>query len=107
MAIIYYEGAELPDVEITWLDPDGNVINFASGYTFAVRIGIAGESAQVTKTSGINGAAAAPNITISWDAGELDALNPGEYDLDIIATDGSGKDRIQSTTLTILAAVAA
>jgi hypothetical protein len=106
MAIEYYKGAELPNVDITWLDSNGDPVNFSSGYTFTVKIGTAGSAATVTKTSGITGTATAPNIVIAWDAAELDSLNPGTYDMDIIAREtATSKDRIRSTDITILAAV--
>lgn len=106
MAIEYYKGAELPNVDITWLDSDGNVINFSSGYTFTVKVGTSGQAAILTKTSGITGLAAAPNIVIAWTTDELN-ITPGAYDLDIIAREtATSKDRIQSTDLIILSIVA-
>lgn len=106
MAIEYYEGAEYPNVEITWLDSAGNIINFSSGWTFTVKIGQAGVAAIVTKTTGITGAQTAPNVTISWAAAELDTLNPAIYDMDVIAREtATSKDRVQTAKLTILASV--
>jgi hypothetical protein len=99
MALVYYRGAELPDAEITWLDSSNNIIDFSSGYTFVAKLGTPGSTALLTKSSGITGAATAPNVLIAWTANEL-ALTPGTYSLDIIATTG-GKDRIQSTPITI------
>jgi len=108
MAIEYYEGAEYPNVEVTWLDSDGAVINFSSGWTFTVRIGQAGQAAIVTKTTGITGGAVAPNLVVSWSADELDTLTPDTYAMDVIAREtATNKDRIQSTVLTIFSAVAA
>jgi len=106
MAITYYKGAELPNVLVSWFDSQGAVIDFSTGYTFTVKIGKAGQSALLTKTTGIVGAATEPNITISWNTDDLAALNPDTYDMNIIANLTSGnKDRIQSTPITILAIV--
>lgn len=106
MAIQYYKGAELPDAEITWLDADGNVINFSTGYTFQVKIGITGSAAIITKTTGVTGSAVAPNITISWDVDELNTIATGTYNMDIKANlTATSKDRIQSTSITILGVV--
>lgn len=103
MAIEYYRGAELPDAEITWLDSAGSVINFSTGYTFQVKIGNSGSSALFTKSTGITGASTAPNILISWSTDDLSSLPAGTYDMDITANlTAQNKDRIQSTTITIL-----
>jgi hypothetical protein len=100
--IEYYKGAELPNVDITWLDSAGDPVNFSTGYTFTVKIGTAGSAAAVTKTTGITGTATAPNIVISWTANELD-ITAGTYDMDIIAREtATSKDRIQSTEIVIL-----
>jgi len=106
MAIEYIKGAEYPNVEITWLDSAGNVINFSAGWTFTVKIGQAGGAATVTKTTGITGAATAPNVIISWAAGELDTLSATTYAMDVIAREtATSKDRVQSAPLTMKAAV--
>lgn len=102
MAITYYKGAELPTVEVTWLDSNGAVINFSTGYTFTVKIGNPGQSALLTKTNGITGSATSPNIVIDWATGDLAGLAPDTYDMDITANLTAGnKDRIQSTEITI------
>lgn len=106
MAIQYFKGAELPDAEITWLDSDGDIIDFSSGYTFQVKIGVTGSTALVTKTSGITGFAVAPNIVISWDVDELGTIAVGTYAMDIKANlTATSKDRIQSTTISIVGVV--
>lgn len=104
IGIGYVVGAELPDVGITWYATDGTVIDFASGWTFQVKIGVKGSAALLTKTAGIVGAATAPNITIVWTAGELDAIPSGVYTLQVRATSAS-KDRIFQDLIRITSAV--
>lgn len=90
----YYIGSELPDYPVTWRDSAGAVPNFASGWTFTLKLGFPGRAPVLTKTTGITGAATAPNITVSWDAGEFDDLDPGTYVLELFARQtSSGKDR--------------
>ncbi len=106
MAIEYEAEAELPSVEITWRDSAGNLIDFSTGWTFTARVGQTGQAAAVTKTTGITGAATAPNIVIAWSPAELDGLAPGTYSLRVLARQtATNKDRTQSTTLTIVPAV--
>lgn len=69
-------GTELPDQPFEWKDLNGNVIDFSSGHTFSFRIGAA---TPFVKSSGITGAATSPNVTVSFSAGELDAITPGVY----------------------------
>jgi hypothetical protein len=103
MALIYHKGAELPDAQITWRDSAGAIINFSSGYTFTVKIGNAGQTALLTKTTGITGAATEPNITVAWAVNDLNGLTPDTYEMDIIANfTATSKDRIQSAQITIL-----
>lgn len=91
---IYMDGADLPDIALTWLDDEGNTIDFSSGWTFELRAGTPGSTAIIEKTTGLTGAAAAPNVTVSWDEGELDDLTHGIHYCDVIATrTADGKDR--------------
>jgi hypothetical protein len=75
MAAIEYEiGEELDDLKITWLDPleDGsNIRDFSSGWTFEFKLGVLDSAAVLTKTTGITGAATAPNIIIAFAPEEL------------------------------------
>lgn len=99
----YVKGSELPDLAVTWTDTNGDVINFASGWTFTVRIGVEGQEAEITKTSGITGSATAPNVTVAWTAGELDDLAVRVWSCQITAhNEVSGKDRVRSLLLQIL-----
>lgn len=95
----YAIGSELPDYPVTWQDSSGALINFASGWTFTLKLGHPGRDAVLTKTDGITGAATAPNVTITWDAGEFDDLDPGTYVLQLFARNGAGKDRGPLTEL--------
>lgn len=85
----YSPGDSLPPLGLRWLDADGP-IDFATGWTFVARVGEEGEPALVTKTDGITGddvtAADDPNVTITWQDGELDSLPPGEHTVTIVAT---------------------
>lgn len=79
--VVYTAGAELPALALTWRDPDGDIIDLSTGWTFSLRI----DTSPVTeKTSGITGADTAPNVTIAWAAGELD-VTPGTYDCQLWA----------------------
>lgn len=102
MPITYIQGAELPDVEITWKDSDGEVIDFSTGWTFTVRIGVLGQAAVLEKTAGVVGTGAAPNVLISWTAVELENIPVNTYALQVIARHtASGKDRKFADTITI------
>jgi hypothetical protein len=92
----YVQGADLPDLAITWQDKSGAVIPFATGYTFTLKVGKPGDVAQLTKTTGFVGANSAPNVTIAWaPTGELNQIPPGTYTADLIATRASdGKQRV-------------
>lgn len=102
----YVKGSELPDLAITWTDTNGDVINFATGWTFTVRIGVEGQEAEHTKTSGISGAATAPNVTVAWSAGELDDLAARVWSCQVTArNEATGKDRTRSLLLQIISGV--
>ena len=92
---VYYKGAELPDLHLTWDDTDGEVINFAAGWTFTVKVAREGSTtAAFTKTTGITGAASAPNVVIAWDTGELSTLAAGRYVVQVAARrSADSKDR--------------
>jgi len=110
----YLAGAELPSVPIVWLDTSDNVIDFSTGWTFTLKVGVAGLPAVLTKTDGIAGAnpvptkeSGAPNVTITWDAGELDDLTPRAWTCQLQAHNtATDKDRIRSFLLQIVEGVA-
>jgi len=73
------QGAELPDWWFTWKDSAGAVIDFSAGWTFTLKIGNVGSAAAYTQTDDIVGAAIAPNVTVAFDANDLDSIAPGTY----------------------------
>lgn len=90
----YVKTAALGDLKVTWLDTDGDVIDFSAGYSFELKIGHGGSAASLTKTTGIAGASTAPNVTVAWDSDDLSDIR-GDYVLQITATeDASSKPRI-------------
>lgn len=105
--IKYYATAERPVLKLWLLDDDGTLVDFSSGYTFVAKIGVRGETALLTKSSGITGAAGAgaeptgtPNVTVTWSAGELN-LAAGEYTFQLTATTSS-LDRVYSDRIQII-----
>jgi hypothetical protein len=101
MSIVrYHANAERPTLRLTWYDDDDALIDFSSGYTWSLKVGNPGSAALLTKTSGITGAATAPNVTIAWTAGEL-ALTPGTYTYQLTATT-SALDRTMTGQIQIL-----
>lgn len=106
----YYQGAARPDLKLWLLDDDGSLINFSSGYTFELKVGLVGSPALLTKTTGIVGAAGAgveptgiPNVTASWAAGEL-AITVGAYSWQLKAT-SSGLPRYFGGVFHVLASL--
>lgn len=90
----YTAGDARPVTDLWWLDDDGDLIDFSSGYTFVLKIGDPGSPALLTKSSGIAGAVGAgsepdgtPNVVVTWAAGELD-IAPGVYAFQLRATTG-------------------
>lgn len=80
----YHSTAERPTFRLSWYDDDDAIIDFSAS-TFSLKIGNPGSTALLTKTTGITGAATAPNITVAWAAGELD-LTPGTYQWQMTTT---------------------
>jgi hypothetical protein len=96
--IHYHKNSERPAFELTWYDDDGSLIDFSDGgYTFSLKIGTPGTAAVLTKTAGIVGAATAPNVTVSWSAGELN-LSGSAYTWQLTAT-LAGLDRVCTGTI--------
>jgi hypothetical protein len=89
-------GDALPDAALTWRDWTGALIPFAAdGYTFEMKIADEpGGTALLTKTAGISGADADPNVTVVWaTAAEITTLPAGQYVVRIRATRPDGKKR--------------
>lgn len=109
LTLTYIQGADLPDAAIEWRDRNKQVIAFGSvPHTFALRVGEPGQAAVMTKTTGITGADAAPNVTFAWAATqELNTLAAGTYTADLIATRTSdSRQRKLRFELVVLPAVA-
>lgn len=105
MSATYVKGSDLADLVVTWLDSDGVAINMSSGYTFSVKVGNPGSSANFTKSSGLTGTTT--GLTVQWaTSGELNGLDAGIYTIQITATRSSdSRERIQQERLTILPAI--
>jgi hypothetical protein len=112
MALTYYRTAERPELQFWLLDEDGDLIDFTTA-TFVFKIGLRGNTAVFTKSTGITGAAGAgdedagtPNVTVAFTAGELDSVTAHRlpYQWQLRATAG-GLDRVYQGDITILDAV--
>jgi hypothetical protein len=79
----------LPDIEITWYDDAGNLIDMTAA-TFLVQVSLSDDlsASLITKAAGITGAATAPNMTVQWSAGELSVLSSGRWYFHATATVG-------------------
>lgn len=83
---------ELPSVAFNWYDGDEALIDFSAGWTFTFTV-YRDTSVVLTKTSGITGAATAPNVVVDWSVGELANLS-GHYLCRLVARRTSdSKDR--------------
>ncbi len=89
----YFSDQENPAIQLEWLDGNGAVINFSSGYTFSAKL-VDHTNAIAYTTTSVTGAATTPNITITWLAGAFTGLE-GRYELHVYATTG-GKDNVFS-----------
>lgn len=99
----YTKGSELENLLVTWLDSTGAIRDFSSGWTLSVKIGT---TPVTTKTVGITGLAAAPNVTIAWAVDELN-IAAGAYRCEVRArriSDNKDLDPVRFM-LDILAAV--
>jgi hypothetical protein len=88
----YRSDQELPSLAFEWLDRDGAVIDFSSGWTFQCELVDDDGVAQVTQTTGITGDSTSPNVTVAWATGALADLD-GIYRIHLRARDGSNSDR--------------
>mgnify|MGYP003543996023 CR=1 FL=1 len=105
--LVYHRTAERPALHLWLLDDDGDLTDMSSGYTFSLKVGTAGSTALLTKTTNITGAAGAgteptgtPNVVGTWTAGELD-LTPGTYAWQLTCT-SSSLDRVFAGSISIL-----
>jgi hypothetical protein len=97
----YKQGASRPTLQLWLRDDDGDLIDFTTGYTFVFKVGTIGSAAELTKSSGIAGAAGAgtepdgtPNIVITPTALEF-TFTPAAYTWQLTATTG-GNGRVFS-----------
>jgi hypothetical protein len=105
----YTIGAELPDWAHAFKDRNAVIIDMSSGWTFEVKIGTAGSTALLTKTTNITGwdGTAGYSVLVSWQTtAELSTLAAGTYQIQLRATRSSdGKDRIYKDTIQIDSAI--
>lgn len=89
----YVEGANLGDIVITWIDTNGDLRDFSSGWTItAIVYPWNGLTRSFAKLTGVTGGGAEPNVTIVWSvSGEVKTLTAGVYKIEVVATDGAGK----------------
>ncbi len=93
-SIVLWSDQELPSTPVTWRDSDGVVVDFSSGWTFTFEASKNG-AVVLSKTSGITGAATAPNVTIDWAVDELAAVTADTYSARLIARRvADSKDRV-------------
>lgn len=105
MTLRYHAGAEVPSARLWLTDDMGDLVDLTA-LDLTALIVRHGRTVE-TKTSGLVGAAGDgtepsgdPNLTITWDAGEL-AVPAGNYDLRIEARTGSSLDYVWVTDLVI------
>lgn len=95
----YRKDQELPGIAVSWYDRDGAIIDFSSGWTLTAKLCLRSTPATIalTKSSGITGAATAPNVTIDWSTTDFSSLtaSPTEYVVQLYARRNSdSKDRV-------------
>lgn len=101
----YVKGSDLADLTVTWQDSDGTAIDMSTGYTFSTKVGVPGQAATFTKSTGHTGTTT--GVTLQWaTSGELNDLAAGNHTIQITATRTSdSRNRIQQGTLQILDAI--
>lgn len=92
---IIVQAAELPALQRTWLDADGDPVDL-SGSTLTLRIGT---PTPILKSTGVTGDANGV-VTITWTAGELDSAPVGIYSAQVWARVG-GLDRVMPLSIEI------
>jgi hypothetical protein len=109
----YICGSALHDLAL-FITNNRQLIDLSSGWTISlVCVTSLGATPEFTKTTGFTGATGAepftvngtPNLTISWDVGDLGALDPGTYICDLTLTDdGTSKPAKRRFKLAMLEA---
>jgi hypothetical protein len=86
----YRQTDELPTIPFDLYNNSGTLHDLSTAtFTFRLRDKTTGTVA-LTKTSGIVGAATAPNATVVWSAGDLAAVAVGNYWGELSYVTGSG-----------------
>lgn len=105
--VAWKKSAERPTLDIWWFDSAGALIDFSSGYTWSLKVGVPGSTALLTKTTNITGAAGSgtaptgtPNVVVTWAGGEL-TLTAGSYTAELTGTTSS-LDRVLTFQIDIL-----
>ena len=88
----YRADQELPSMAFDWYDRDRALIDFSGGYTFQCELVDIAGAVALTKTTGISGGLASPNVTVTFSTDEISALD-GTYQIHLRARDGSNADR--------------
>jgi hypothetical protein len=95
----FEEGSDLPALALDWRDSAGAVIDFSEGWTFTFVV--ARGEVLFTKTTGITGAATAPNVVVDFGATERRLLARGAFDARLTAQRADGKRRVYELVLLI------
>jgi hypothetical protein len=90
--LAYTKGHERPTHALTWLDAADDVVDLSTA-VLTLAIGTPGREAEYVKTTGIDGAAVAPNVVIEWSDNELDHLDPGMHRGQLSAIDSDANYR--------------
>jgi hypothetical protein len=108
MALTVFRTAERPELKFWLLDDAAALVDLSTGYTFTFKIGIPGQTAVFTKTTGLTGAAGSgteptgtPNLTATFAAGDLDSLTKGLYRWQVAARTGASLDRFWDGPITV------
>lgn len=99
----YVQGARLPQYALEWLDDDGGIIDFSSGWTFVATVAAdtPAETVAHTQDTGITGDDVLPNVVIAWSSA-FASLSAGWYWLRLVATGFGGATRVFQGRLRIL-----
>lgn len=77
--LLLHVGSSLPDVELELRDATtGSLLDLSSVSAWRLRfVQVGSTDVVVEKTAGFTGSATAPNVRITWQAGDLDPLVEG------------------------------
>lgn len=85
----YVKNQELPAMSFEWRDNTNTLVDYSTGYTLTVKVAAQTTPTVtvLTKSTGITGAATAPNVAVNWSTADLAALTAGTtYVIWLIAT---------------------